>query len=141
MEFRKFYGEQLDSHGRQPRATATGDSHGRRGRATATGDSHGRQPRATGPGDGAGRRGRATGPGDGEQLDSAQDRAGITRTNRGIVTTVATVTTGKCSLLPINRQIIRATAPSDCRNCAAHFFCADSTEYRGRVDTRQPRAT
>src|SRR5208283_3134405 len=71
-------GEQLDSHGRQPRATATGDSHGRqpratatgdgagrRGRATATGPGAGRRGRATGPGDGAGRRGRATGPGDG----------------------------------------------------------------------------
>src|SRR5271166_4021696 len=71
MEFRKFYGEQLDSHGRrgatrQPRATGSN--------STATGDSHGRQPRATGPGDGAGRRGRATG-----SNSTAQKRgAGIT---------------------------------------------------------------
>src|SRR5208282_2763871 len=68
-------GEQLDSHGRQPRGRATatgpGDSHGRQPRATAAGDSHGRQPRATatGPGDSHGRRGatrqpRATATGD-----------------------------------------------------------------------------
>src|SRR5208282_1552556 len=87
MEFRKFYGEQLDSHGRQPRATATGDSHGRQPRATATGDGAGRRGRATGPGDGAGRRGRATG-----SNSTAQKRgAGITgpfvttRTTRSFV--------------------------------------------------------
>src|SRR5208283_2504777 len=77
-------GEQLDSHGRQPRATATGDSDGA-GRRGAT-----RQPRATATGDGEqldshGRQPRATATGDGEQLDShgRQPRATATGDSHG----------------------------------------------------------
>src|SRR5208283_3066973 len=117
MEFRKFYGEQLDSHGRQPRATATGDSHGRRGRATGPGDGAGRRGRATGPGDSHGRQPRATG-------DGGQPRATATGDGRR-----ATGDGGRGA----TRQP-RATGPGD-----SHGDGAVTTELIGKKVTNRAK--